>query len=232
MKIPILIALGGVAALAGAAHAQTQTSSIERDLENKYLAPSAPSGVTIRTLKSGNNETAFYLIASKATAAQVLEHIAIVTGEGLVAAPALQNGEIKSFSASRFSLEGLIKSVTSLYQIQSKEIAPGVRFFAPPPIESAGAWAYKDRLAAKVRDEQLRDYNQQAQREKADADARENRAQWEELRADPRFDPFVFPRGGLDPKDRFGRPIEPQPDWEKREFNGHEFYHIPLPKTD
>ena len=71
----------------------------------------------------------------------------------------------------------------------------------------------------------------QTQNQESDKVAEKYRLEREKMLADPRFDPFVMPRGGLDPKDRFGRPIEPQPDWETREFNGHEFYHIPLPKA-
>ena len=224
MKTSILIALGAVAALSGAARAQ---SSLDRQLEAKDFALRATPGVTLRARRLSEDATAYYLVATKASAAQVLEHIARVTGERLIAAPALRNSELKTFAANGSSLQDLIELTTSLYQLASKPIAPGARLFAFSPIESAGQWAYKDRLKSEVRDEQLADYNAQAQRERNQIEAR---AEQEKLRADPRYDPFVFPRGGLDPKDRFGRSIEPQPDWEKREFNGREFYFVPLPK--
>ena len=223
MKTSTLIVLSAVVATAATSQAQNST---ERQLERKYFAPNAPSGVTLRTIKTAKGEPTIYLAASKATAAQVLRHIAVVTGERLITAPALQNGEVKTWSTIRDSPEELIKSVVSLYQIQSVEIAPGVRLFAPLPIESAGQWAYKDRLASKVRGEQLADYNRQVQREKNEADARANRGEWEKLRADPRYDPFVAPNGGLNPD---YQPPKPQPGWDKREFNGHEFYYVPAP---
>ena len=51
------------------------------------------------------------------------------------------------------------------------------------------------------------------------------------FRAGPRFDPFVYPYGGLPAPDLkgWGVPPVPQPHWEKREFNGHEFYYVPSP---
>ncbi len=234
MKTPFIPAFGALCFMSSLALAQprmTERELTERQVQEEYFSPAAPAGVTLRVLKSGTGEPSFYLAASKSNAAQILQHIAIVTGERLIAAPALQNGETKTFSAARFSLAGLIEAVASSYQLQSTEIAPGVRLFAPMPIESAGEWAYKDRLASKVRDEQLSDYNRTIQREKNQEAIRQMRAEQEALRADPRYDPFVFPYGGLNPNLKgWGVSPKPQPHWEKREFNGHEFYHIPIPK--
>ena len=224
MKKSILIVLAAVAGLAATASTQT---SLDSQSEAKYFAAGAPSSVTLRTRPVSETETAFYLIASKASAAQVLQQIARVTGELLIAAPALQNSEIKTFYARGFSLEDLIEMTSSVYGIQSKTIAPGVRLFSLPPIAGAGQRLYKERLASQVRNEQLAADNRRAQLEKNEAGARANRDRGEKLRADPRYDPFVVPYGGLNPN---YQPPQPQPDWEKREFNGREFYYVPLPR--
>ncbi len=256
MKTQILFALGAVAALAATANAQTVPNNNDgvplRDIPNigplfhapiqlngeEFVPPqwtgelpipldklpldvqlmfdpklpaypklntAQAAGTKIRVLQTYRGEIFQAEIVRQSTF-DVLATITSVMGINAVIDPVLKN--------SRYSL-AVVRAATweDLLKIGGAEMwksSAGTYFFAAVPNRAI------EKLMQDL-DEQGKKY--QLEREK--------------LLNDPRYDPFVYPNGGLNPKDYFGRSVEPQPNWQKREFNGHEFYYIPgLPQSD
>ncbi len=235
MKTPILIALTALCLTASIAHAQTAANKSEgvqlkdipdigplfrsspRTLADQSLfGPTMPPrprlpptnsvSLKISVLPTPKGEV-FQLEAAGQSRAAILKKITDVMGARAVIDPQLEKKFVITQVFRGLSWDDLLSSVN--YGVEMVKSPSGTYFFADKPFDLASAEPFNYDL-------QTRDF--------ADRESK--------LRADPRFDPFVFPRGGLDPKDRLGRPIEPQPHWEQREFNGHEFYYIPAPSNE
>lgn len=238
MKTQILIALGAVAALSGAANAQnvpnngdvqlnstpdirslflgpiTVTPGVDASLFGPDMPPSPKSGdpnqatLKLSVLKSTKGDV-FQLEVARQSRAVILKKVTDVMGVRAVIDPALA----RTFEITQvfrgLSWDELLTSMN--YGIEMVKSPAGTYFFAD---KSTG-------LSFKFPS----NYNSQSEEL---VDPREK------LSKDPHFDPFVLPYGGLNPKLKgWGVEPKPQPHWQKREFNGHEFYYIPgLPQPD
>ena len=240
MKNQILIALSAVSVLSGAANAQTvpdngdgvqlrdflkvgplfnfpitPAPSDERSLFGPDMPPSPkiPPASTrtakftklkLSVLKSSKGDI-FQLEVADQSRAAILKKITDVMGVRAVIDPQLEKEWIITQVFRGLSWDDLLRSVN--YGVEMVKSPSGTYFFADKPIDSA---------TFKIPS----DYSSQP------GDFVDPR---EELRKDPRFDPFVYPYGGLPAPGLKGWGVEPapQPGWEKREFNGHEFYYIP-----
>ncbi len=232
MKIQILIALGAVAALAGAANAQTADSkngnvqlkdipnigesfrlSIEigHSEQNPLFGSEMPpvpkrrfannDKLKLSVLKSLKGDI-LQLEANEQSRAAILKKITDVMGVRAVIDPKLEKELTITQVFRGLSWDELLASFN--FGVEMVKSPSGTYFFGDKPTG----------LNLKIPSNYSSQPNDYATEQK-------------KLRQDPNFDPFVIPRGGLNPRDRMGRPIEPQPHWEKREFNGHEFYYIP-----
>ena len=234
MKIQISLLLGAVAVLSGAANAQTVQDNgdgvqlcdipksgelfpfsveIGHSEQNPLFGPDMPpvpkrefannTKLKLSVLKSPKGDIV-QLEANNQSRAAILKKITDVMGARAIIDPKLEKELTITQVFRGLSWDELLASVN--FGVEMVKSPAGTYFFAA---KSTGlTFNYSP---------QLYDYA----------------AEQEKLRQDPRFDPFIFPRGGLNPKDQMGRPIEPQPHWEKREFNGHDFYYIPgLPQLE
>ena len=224
MKFQITIAVGALCAIAGAASAQGgQNGGTLSDLmEQRAQLPSTP-GVRLRSVPSSNG-TMLSLDVKQTSVGDALAQIAKVTGAHVIIAPALRERPPISIGIySNKDLSSLIAAFCQRFDVEQTELAPGLTLYSEMPVPASEPGAVNAYLRGQAQ------MKRTIERVQSQTSAPDNEFLREEKqrRADPNYDPFVLPRGGLDPKDRFGRPIEPEPNWQKGEFNGHEFYYIP-----
>ena len=226
MKIQILIALGGVAALAGAAHAQdVQDKSNAPQLGNipdlgeffrapitrvnpyvnPLFGPEMPPRPQLERSNVARTKLSvlpsprgevFQLEAVNQNRAAILKKITDVMGVRAIIDPQLAK-KIEITQVFRgLSWDELLASVN--YGVEMVKSPAGTYFFADAPIAL---------LTLKV---------------PSNYDSRnpDSPSPEEQLRSGP----FVYE---INPS---YQPPQPQPDWQKREFNGREFYRIPVPK--
>ncbi len=228
MKTQITIALAALAALAATANAQTipdngdgvqlrdipNLGELFRSPTNPYVQPlfgpempprpkldsASPAHIKISVLPTLQGEV-FQVEAVRQSRAAILKKITDVMGVRAVIDPQLENKITLTQAFRGLNWDDLLASVN--YGVEMVKSPAGTYFFADKPVASGGTVTYR----------RMPDGTWQ----RAD-DSRDT------LRITPRFDSFVFPRGGLNPD---YQPPMPQSDWQKREFNGHEFYYIP-----
>ena len=237
MKTQLTLTLGVLCALSGIAHAQTYYGSSKgvqlKDIpdigplfrarpfipsDNSLFGPEMPlrpkldstsfPRLTLSALPSPRGEV-LQLEAVRQNRAAILKKITDVMGVRAVIDPRLEE-RIEITQVFRgLSWDDLLASVN--YGVEMVKSPAGTYFFADAPITP---------LTLKIPSYY-------------DLGNSNSSISEEQLRQDPRCDPFVYPFGGLPQPNLKGWGVEPkpQPNWEKREFNGHEFYHIPLPKV-
>ncbi len=235
MKTPLFLALAALCAASSIAHAQTVENKGDgaqlRDIPNigplfrAPITPAAPGNSLFglemppRPQLGANNQPRLRLSvlpspqgeilqleAVRQSRAAILRKITDVMGARAVIDPQLEkNWEITQVFRG-LNWDELLSSMN--YGVEMVKSPAGTYFFADKPIAES---AFRTPL----------DFDTQPPAF-ADPSAK--------LREDPRYDPFVIPYGGLNPNLKgWGVEPQPQPDWQKREFNGHEFYYIPMP---
>lgn len=237
MKTQILIALGAVAIFAGAANAQTvpsngdgvhlrnvpdigplfrvpirpvpsgESSLFGPDMPPRPKLNSSPTSMKLSILKSPMGDV-FQLEAVGQSRAAILKKITDIMGVRAVIDPALGKSFVITQVFRGLSWDELLAAMN--FGVEMVKSPAGTYFFADKPFGMIYTFPLND-----------------------DSENERFLEKMEKLRKDPRYDPFVAPYGGLNPnlKGWNAEPI-PLPNWQKREFNGHDFYYIPgLPES-
>ena len=220
MKITFLLA--AVAALAATANAQTKPSqSIEDFLRNNpdFLKKTKTPGVRLFTTPGpsgfigGSFTPKFTIEIVQQNSKAALRKLAEVLGANLVIDPAIQflpaqTRTLYFFDVKEDAFADASDVICRDEPIERWKSSAGTYFFAAKPAATSLQIAPLFRLPLS-----------------------ENPTQPDETPA-WQGDLFVYPFGGLPQLDLkgWGSKATPQPGWEKREFNGHEFYYIPAPR--
>ena len=228
IKIQTLIALSAVAALAATANAQT--SSDNGDGVHLKPAPgfgpllrppitpspqldlSQPQGIRLKVLKSPDGEI-LQVEAGKQSIGDVLQKIADVMGVKVVIDPELQKETHASLFFRGKDFDDLLNSISQAMNIEMVKSPADTYFFAAKPARAKGPTLYYQMPDGTYK---------RSDNLSPGGGLRIIPRPFEPSEKLPRIDPdFTWPKN-------FGT-IQPLPNWEKREFNGNPFYHIPLP---
>lgn len=208
MKISIGFVLCAVCTCSSLAWAQGAPTTPSFDWKDLLTSAGSP-GVKLESISVSERERVRLSIV-EISVGEALQQIALQTGARFVVAPTLMARPAVTLSVVAGSLDEAVDVLCRSQDIKKSELVPGATLFAPQPLLSVNRGLYQSQLRRDVRRQQNLRYARN------NPDAR--------LASRPNYnsDPFVIWAGP--PKK-----VVPQPDWEKREFNGHEFYKIPLP---
>lgn len=219
MKIPLVL-LSALCAFPICGHAQIQRQTIPSGESRTFtfLTPHVP-GVNLRGVRSANGSTLLVQV-SGVSVGRALERIAAVTGTPVLVSPALKARAPQNFEARGANVNELIANICGMFGLQRAQTDSGVtriseRKAPAPPLGDYGLNLRPEKNAPP----ELPHLTQNAQ---ARQSSRQNYR-------------FVVPGGvapaqpKIDPDFNLRAPTGPQPHWDKREFNGRDYYHIPLP---
>ena len=229
MKTQILIALGAVAALASTAHAQVEPNNgngiqlrkipkVEESFPN--LSGNRPEGTRLEIL---NSNIVIFIV--RQDSGQALRQIAKVLGVKIVIDPEIKFLPPKTRSLTFNKLDEDIfgdvsRAIIGAENIEMVKSLSGTYFFAAKSVPIQGPRLYYQtpdgtykRADPLLPPRDFRIIPRPFDGAPLPSDPNEK---------SPRIDPdFTWPKN-------FGT-IQPLPNWEKREFNGNPYYHMPLP---
>ncbi len=240
MKLPLILTLAALCVASGVASAQPRFSDGKgdgvrlRDIPDigplfRAPLPTAPRFqpqrdankvpfIRLRSVKTPRGEL-LEIASTNQSMGEILRKITAVMGVPAVVDSALDRRFYASIRFRGTDWDDLLANLSEALQVELVRSPAGIYLFAVKPASDGPLFLRQFPDGSYERESQTQQLEELAKRAPSFRRAPFSLFPDQEVRP---LDPgFVWPQNA--------QPLAPQPDWEKREFNGREFYHIPLP---